>query len=52
MQDFIKQQKTFTTIAAANVEAIASYCWCYECMVQVHRCVATTSSYNYSYSKV
>ena len=30
MQDFIKQQNTFTTTAAANVEVITSYCGCYE----------------------
>ena len=30
MQDSIKQQNTFTTIAAANVEVIASYNGCYE----------------------
>ena len=52
MQESIKQQNTFTTIAAANVEVIASYCGCYECTAQVHKCVATTSSYSYSYSKV
>ena len=30
MQDPIKQQNIFPTIAAANVEVIASYCVCYE----------------------
>ena len=31
MQDSIKQQNTFTTIAAANIEGIASERGCYEC---------------------
>ena len=30
MQDSIKQQITFTTTAAANIEVIASYRGCYE----------------------
>ena len=30
MQDSIKQQNTFTTIAAANIQVIASYRGCYE----------------------
>ena len=30
MQDFIKQQNTFITIAAANMEIIASYSGYYE----------------------
>ena len=30
MQDYIKQQNTFTTIAAANAEVIDSYDGCYE----------------------
>ena len=55
MQDSIKQQNTFTTIAVANVEVIASYCGCYEWFQhlefsEVYRCVATISSYSYSYS--
>ena len=30
MQDSIKQQNTFTTVAAANVKVIANYYGCYE----------------------
>ena len=51
MQDSIKQQKSFTANAAANVEIIASYRWCYEwfysIQTQVYRHVAS-----YSYFKV
>ena len=54
MQGSIKQQNTFTTIAAANVEvkAIATMDVMngYSIQTQVYRHVATTSSYSYSYS--
>ena len=54
MQDSIKQQNTFTTIAAANVEvkAIAAVGVMngYSIQTQVYRRVATTSSYSYWYS--
>ena len=47
MQDAIKQQNTFTTIAAANTKVIASYCGCYEWFQQpsssLQRHMATTS---------
>ena len=34
MQDSFKKQNTFTTIAAANVEVIASYRGCYGSSIQ------------------
>ena len=57
MQESIKQQNTFTTIAAINVEVIATVATMgvmngSTIQTQVYRSVATTSSYSYSYSKV
>ena len=51
MQDSITQQNTYTTIIAANVElSTMGVMNGSSIQTQVYRCVATTSSYSYSYS--
>ena len=55
MQGFIKQQNTFTTIAAAYVKVIAINVgvmngYNIQTLYILYRHIATTSSYSYNYS--